>query len=141
MNCEEWLNIREYIKTNEGLKLKPYKCTANKTTIGWGRNLDDKGISENEAELMLTEDINDCLDSLCSIFNYLGLRLLSEKRQLVLIDMMFNLGKIRFLKFKKMIQAVKDGDWEEAAAQILNSRYARQLPNRSKCNADMMRGS
>ena len=139
MNCEEWFKIKEYIKENEGLRLKPYKCSAGKSTIGWGRNLDDKGISENEAELMLTEDINDCIDSLCSIFNYLGLRLLSEKRQLVLIDMIFNLGASRFSKFKKMIQAVKDRDFEEAAKQLLESRYAKQVPNRANRNAEMMR--
>ena len=139
MNCEEWFKIKEYIKENEGLRLKPYKCSAGKSTIGWGRNLDDKGISENEAELMLTEDINDCIDSLCGIFNYLGLRLLSEKRQLVLIDMIFNLGASRFSKFKKMIQAVKDRDFEEAAKQLLESRYAKQVPNRANRNAEMMR--
>jgi len=142
---EEFITVKRYIKLNEGLRLKPYKCTAGKLSIGFGRNLDDKGISESEAEILLTNDIEDCLDSLRNIFNnfehyYLSEnRSLSKNRQLVLVDMMFNLGKTRFLKFKKMIKAVKDEDFEEAAKQILDSRYATQVPNRAKRNIDLMR--
>ena len=131
--------MNDYIKLNEGLRLFPYKCSANKTTIGYGRNLDDKGISQDEAELMFKNDIEDAQMSLHEIFTESIFKYhLSEKRQIVLTDMMFNLGRTRFSKFKKTIQAVKGFDFDEASRQILDSRYAKQLPARAKKNADIM---
>jgi len=139
MNCKGLVRVKQYIRKNEGLRLFPYKCSAGKTTIGVGRNLDDRGISNDESELMLTNDIETSINALMDMFGWSIFCTLSEKRQTVLIDLVFNLGQTRFLKFKKMIQAVKNNDFEEAAKQILESRYARQLPNRSQRNADMMR--
>ena len=132
------MSTLEYIKSNEGLRLKPYKCSAGKTSIGYGRNIEDNGVSEDEAEYMLHNDITRCVDDLYSIFPYF--QALEFDQQTALTDMMFNLGKTRFLKFKKMIQAVKDNDFGEAAKQILDSRYAKQLPKRAKRNAELIRG-
>ena len=61
MNLQE---VQNMLIRHEGLKLFPYQCPAGKTTIGVGRNLDDKGISEKEAMYMLNEDIQSCYDSL-----------------------------------------------------------------------------
>ena len=133
------MNTKEYIKQNEGLRLTPYKCTAGKLTIGWGRNLDDQGITLNEAELMLNHDINLCITSIREIFGDPLYWTFSDSVKIVLTDMMFNLGVTRFKKFKKMIQAVRDEDWPEAARQLLDSRYAKQVPNRANRNADAMR--
>ena len=121
------------------LILKPYKCSANRLTIGYGRNLDDIGITKDEAEMMLTNDTDRCLSALSAIFGDNFLYKLSHQRKVVLVDMMYNLGKTRFLTFKKMIQAVKDKDFNEASVQLLDSKYARQLPERSERNAGMMR--
>jgi lysozyme len=52
--------IQEQLVRHEGLRLKPYRCTAGKLTIGIGRNLDDRGISQKEAYAMLERDIKDC---------------------------------------------------------------------------------
>ena len=49
---------------HEGLRLKPYKCTSGALTIGYGRNLDARGITEAEAEMMLSHDIDDFQDRL-----------------------------------------------------------------------------
>lgn len=133
------MKLKDYIKLNEGLRLFPYRCSAGKLTIGYGRNLEDNGISMEEASILLDHDIVDCIFHLYSIFSLDGYENLTENRQTVLVDMMFNLGKTRFSKFKKMIRAVKDKDFEEAAVQLLDSRYARQLPSRSKRNATMMK--
>jgi len=131
------MKIEEYIKLNEGLRLKPYRCSAGKLTIAYGRNLEDVGISKKEADMLLENDIESCVNSLLDIFdNFISL---SYNRRMVLIDMVFNLGRTRFVKFKKMIQAVKDEDFEEAALQMLDSQYAKQLPSRSERNANMMR--
>ena len=93
----------EQLKDHEGVRLKPYICTAGKLSIGIGRNLDDVGISLREAETMLFNDIEEARKQLNDIFD--NFDTFSEIRRIALIDMMFNLGKSRFLGFKKMITA------------------------------------
>ena len=132
------MRIKDYIKSNEGLRLKPYHCSANKLTIGYGRNLDDVGIFQDEADQMLGNDIRRSEKDLESIFTEYFLYHLEVDVIIVLIDMMFNLGKTRFSTFIKLIQAIKDGDYKEASKQILDSNYAKQVPNRASRNAKMM---
>ncbi len=98
--------LTDQLTTHEGLRLKPYHCPAGKLTIGIGRNLEDKGISEKEAVMLLENDIEECIADLEIVFQ--GFDLLPEAAQLVLVDMRFNLGPGRFRHFKKMIAAVKD---------------------------------
>ena len=129
----------KYIKANEGLRLKPYKCTAGKLTIGYGRNLEDVGITVEEAEFMLETDITRVVEDLDGIFGFRLFCALSNSRQRALTDMMFNLGRTRFKKFKKMIRAVKEGNFQQAANELLDSRYATQVPYRAHTNANLMR--
>lgn len=131
-------SIKDYIKENEGLRLKPYRCLADKLTIGYGRNLDDVGISKTEAEYMLAGDIGRCFESLTAIFGQPLFMGLSYNRKMVLVDMVFNLGTTRFLRFEKLIRAVRYSNFVEAANQILDSKYAKQLPNRSEKNYRFM---
>lgn len=131
---------KEYIKRNEGLSLWPYRCTKEKLTIGWGRNLDDRGISRNEAEVLLSNDLEITFRCLTTVFGYELLKDLTHNRRLALVDMMLNLGAPRFWSFKNMIQAVKDGWWDKAAYEILDSKYARiDVPHRAKRNSELMR--
>lgn len=123
------LYLVDLIKRHEGLRLKPYKCTAGKLTIGYGRNLEDCGITEAEANAMLDHDIAVCLEELSQIFP--RFYQMPEKVQCVLVDMLFNLGKSRFLQFKKMIQAVKDQDYKRAAAEMKDSKWYSQVPSRA----------
>ena len=60
--------IKDMIRTNEGYRQFPYRCTADKLTIGIGRNLDDKGISPEEANMLLENDIAECITVLRRIF-------------------------------------------------------------------------
>lgn len=117
------------LKKHEGYRKFPYKCTAGKITIGIGRNLDDVGISEAEAEILLSSDICKATLNISKIF--LGFDGFSVNRQIALIDMMFNLGKSKFLGFKKMIMAIKNNDWEEAASQAMYSKWHSQVGNRA----------
>src|SRR5713101_3726055 len=78
---------------HEGLSLKPYRCPAGKLTIGVGRNLDDRGISEDEAAMLLDNDIRFVWKELSRVLP--GFTLLDETRQNVLMDMCFNLGTAR----------------------------------------------
>jgi lysozyme len=132
------MKLKELIKKNEGLRLKPYKCSAGKLTIGYGRNLDDRGISEREAEIMLEADISLAKQDLYAVFGDL-VPSLTENRYNALVDMMFNLGSAKFRGFKKMIQAIKDNDWKRASMEMLDSGYAKQVPNRAQKNATYLR--
>lgn len=130
------MTLRDLLMKHEGLRLKPYKCTAGRLTIGIGRNLDDKGISEDEAQLMLKNDIEyftyECKEH---IINF---EQLSEVRQWVLIDMCFNLGIGGLLKFKNMLSAIETNDFNTAADEMLNSAWAGQVGNRAIELAEMM---
>ena len=122
--------IKELIISHEGLKLKPYKCTAGKLTIGVGRNIEDVGISFDEAMFMLDNDIKACIKDMVKLFP--GWYQLFENQQTVLIDMRFNLGLSRFRKFKKMIMAINAKDFDLAAKEMMNSLwYRKQVGNRA----------
>lgn len=117
------------IKNHEGLKLKVYKCPAGKLTIGYGRNLEDKGISIDEAEILLKNDILDCQKILKTIFHQFDDFSINQK--VALIDMVFNLGPGGFLAFRKMIDAIKAGNWQKAKEEALNSKWATQVGKRA----------
>ena len=88
--------FREHLKWAEAVREFPYRCSAGKLTIGVGRNLDDKGISPEEIDFLLTNDIADTLAD-CGRLDYFDA--LDPARQLVVADMVFNLGISRFLRF------------------------------------------
>lgn len=119
----------EQIKRHEGLKLKPYRCTANKLTIGYGRNIEDVGISEAEAEILLSNDLSRCTKEVAKHVE--SFAKLNDARQSVLVNMCFNLGIAGLLKFKKFIAAVNDGFFELAAKEMLDSLWAKQVGNRA----------
>ncbi|MCH2037740.1 MAG: glycoside hydrolase family protein [Rickettsiales bacterium] len=130
--------VKKQLKRHEGLRLKPYKCTADKLTIGYGRNLDDVGITEKEADKLLDHDIDRSIDDTRALFP--DFDELSEIRQAVLVNMMFNLGKTRLSKFVKMRDAIEDHDYNRAAKEMLDSKWADQVGNRAVELAELMRG-
>jgi lysozyme len=130
-------HLQKSLVLHEGLKLKPYQCTANKTTIGVGRNIEDNGITVNEAMMMLNNDIDTCIAELGR--NLPGWKLHDEVRQNVLIEMVFNLGMPRLLTFRKMLAALAAYDYDQAAKEMLDSRWAVQVGGRAKTLAQMMR--
>lgn len=132
--------IKDYIKFNEGLELKLYKCTAGKLSCGYGRNIENNGISKDEAELMLKNDIEVCKTALYGIFGFETFLLMPDRCKTVLYDMIYNLGETRFKTFKKMVKAVKSKDFLEAAKQIKDSRYYNQVRNRAERNINLMKG-
>ena len=130
------MDVSTLIKHHEGLRLKPYKCTANKLTIGYGRNIEDNGISTDESEYLLRNDIDECRHTLRR--NLLFWTELCEVRQAVLLDMCFNLGWPRLSGFRKMINALAVKDFTLAAAEMMDSRWANQVPNRAATLIKMM---
>jgi len=124
------------VKLHEGLRLKPYKCTAGKTTIGYGRNLDDVGLSNEEAEYLLMHDLESAEKEAEKLDCY---KKLNQNRKDILIEMVFNLGYPRLCGFKKMIQALDRGDYDGAANEMLDSKWARDVGDRANTLAYFMR--
>lgn len=126
----------ERLIKHEGLRLKPYKCPAGKLTIGVGRNLEDRGISEEEAMMMLQNDIIACRKECYSNFIWFGE--MDELRQEVILEMCFNLGITRLKGFKKMLKACELKNYTLASQEMLTSLWARQVGNRAKTLAKIM---
>lgn len=139
-------DVEAMLKAQEGTgpmkngRLFPYIDTVGKLSIGYGRCLDTKGISEDEARMMFSSDVADAITdarSVCSIYDQL-----TRARQLCLISMAFNLGKDGLNKWPRFLNALHNEDWNEAADEILNSKAAREdAPARYRQLASMMRES
>lgn len=134
MNKEDLVKL---LIKHEGLKLKIYQDSVGKWTIGCGRNLSDIGITEDEADLMLMNDIDRSIYDLN--FHLPWWQTLDPVRQMVMVDMTFNLGIFGLLTFKNMLAATKVGDYTEAARHLLQSKYAEQVGERAIELALMMK--
>lgn len=133
--------LRAELKRDEGLPgskpaLKPYRDTVGKWTIGFGRNLDEVGITVIEAEDMLDHDIASAIGALSVRVPVFAT--LDPVRQRVLVNMAF-MGVDRLLGFRKMFEALRRQDFDRAAAEILDSKYATQVGQRAVRLANMMR--
>ena len=126
------------LKRHEGFRSKPYKDSVGKITIGYGWNLDDVGITQDEAEKKLASQIHDAELELARQ-GWFGVPDAEAIRREVLTNMTFNLGMPRLLGFRRMIAALHVLDYEEAAKEMLDSRWAIQVGSRSSELADQMR--
>lgn len=152
------MDVLDLLKRHEGLRALPYcdrcgggivrrgfgwgcGCTTNQKmqgniTIGYGHNLSGAGISDTQALVLLTDDVSDCdrdvlrTSPRCSVV---------DARFAALVDARFNLGTIRFWEFTKMIVAIRAGNWDLAADELLDSAAADELPQRYKQLAAMLR--
>jgi lysozyme len=139
--------LREEIAVDEGIKLEVYNDHLGLKTCGIGHLVLDQDeefdlpigtpISEERCNELFDKDIqttiNDCKKVYDDWYN------LPEEIQKIIANMMFNLGYPRYCKFKKKIQAIKDGDWFEASIQMTDSRWYSQVPNRAKRLVERMR--
>jgi lysozyme len=124
------------IRLHEGERLKPYRCTAGKLTIGVGRNLDDRGITREESAMLLDNDIRLLEIELFRALPWASA--LDDVRQRVLLDMAFNLGLPGLLQFKRTLEAIRTGQYQQAATMMLDSLWARQVGQRAERLARMM---
>jgi lysozyme len=131
--------LRAALRRDEGIRLKPYRDTVGKLTIGIGRNLDDVGISHREADYLLDNDIDAAEQDCRRAFPWFGE--LNSVRQGVLINMAFNLGIVRLKQFVRTLAAVQRGDYATAAKGMLASKWATQVKGRAaRLAAEMERG-
>lgn len=129
-------SIYDQIILHEGESLKLYKDTVGKYTIGIGRNLSDRGITKEESKFLFQTDYNLVISELDRGLPWW--RKLDEVRQKVLFDMCFNLGLPKLLSFKNTLEAVRTGEYDKAAAGMLNSLWAKQVKGRATRLANMM---
>jgi lysozyme len=122
---------------DEGFRAKPYRCTAGKLTIGIGRNIEDRGITVDEARYLLRGDIALVRSEMDKHIPWW--RDLDPVRRRVLENMCFNLGWPKLAGFKNTLAAIKAHDWERAAVGMLASLWAQQVGARAQRLATMMR--
>lgn len=123
------MTILDQLKRDEGKRLRPYKDSVGKLTIGYGRNLDDEGISDDEAELMLANDIENHRRDLFRALPWVVS--LDEVRLAVLLNMCFNVGIAGLCGFKQTLSLVQQQKWDAAADEMLQSKWATQVGPRA----------
>jgi lysozyme len=131
--------VADLLIKHEGMILHAYQDSLGYWTIGIGRLIDKrKGgkISEPEARYLLNNDIANVIADLNRALPWWDD--LSDNRQVVLIDMCFNLGITNLLGFKNYLSALKDGRWYDAKTEMLNSTWAKQVGQRARDLADMV---
>ena len=143
---------------HEGMVLTVYQDTLGIDTIGIGRNLKDRGISPEELAYMdipnmaivYTEGISEAdarylaMNDIKIVENELSqvhkcVEDLDAVRQLILMDMAFNMGVPRLCKFKKMWNAIHEGNFDAASLEMMDSRWARQVGSRARKLSDAMK--
>lgn len=122
-------NLREQLLRDEGTRLKPYRDQVGKLTIGTGRNLDDVGISLQEAEMMLETDITRARAAVLAHLPW-TVRL-DEVRRDALVNIAFNCGIAGLLGFQKALAAMEAGDYAAAAAHFYDSKWRKQVGPRA----------
>lgn len=129
--------VKERLKDFEGLVLKPYRCSQNYLSIGIGRNLDTVGISEKEALILLDNDVMATCDKLNHHWEIW--QTFPVPAQYVCIDVVFNMGINTWLSFRKTRAYMELGEWDKAADELLDSKYAKQVGRRALFNAEELR--
>ena len=144
MNIEQ---LREELKRDEGCVYSVYLDHLNLPTTGIGHLINEwdeeygkpvgTPVSEERVNDLFDKDIQVTLDE-CKVL-YDNFDDLPEEAQLIIANMMFNLGRPRLTKFRKMYEAVMDANWIEAAIQMEDSLWAKQVPNRAERLCNRMR--
>lgn len=125
----------ELTKQYEGFREEIYKDTLGNLTVGWGTHLyEGKKLPKEALEAMFEYDYQKAIKE----YNSLGLDL-DEARRAVIIDMIYNMGLPKLLGFKNMLAALRNGDYNKAAIELLDSNYARQVKTRAIKNAEILR--
>lgn len=130
------MNSIEQIKIDEGFNGAPYLDTVGKTTIGYGRNLDDNPLTKEEAEYLLKNDLKKVSYECCKLPYFSEL---TPTRRAVIINMVYNLGMPRFKKFKKTNKALSEKNYLLTSIEMLDSKWARQVGDRAVRLANIMR--
>lgn len=132
--------LRKQLMRQEGFRSYAYQDSEGYWTIGYGRLIDQRlggGITEQEAMILLDGDISRARQEAFTAWPWLIT--LDATRQDVVTNMVFNIGIPRLSGFKKMLAALQAGDYNEAANQMLDSKWAQQVGLRASELSQQMR--
>jgi len=137
MNIDQ---LRETLKIDEGVKYEIYNDHLGYPTFGIGHLVvesdEEHGkpvgtpISEERVNAVFDKDVAVMVDEAKKIFP--NLDTLPEEAQQVIVNMTFNMGRPRLSQFKKFIAGVNAGDWDKAAVEMMDSRWAKQVGARAE---------
>ena len=138
--------LRQQLVKSEGIVYSTYHDILGLKTCGIG-HLCREGepefdmpigteISEERVTELFEQDIQTCINDCKKIYD--DWDSMPETVKIVCCDMMYNLGYPRYSKFSKTISYIRDGKWLKASEEMLDSKWSRQLPNRSKHLSEMM---
>lgn len=136
MTSETYEALKLQVMRHEGKRLKLYSDSLGVPTLGYGRNVRDKGITDDEAQFLLENDLAECIAD-CETFPWFAR--LNPIRQRVIVDLRFNLGGNGLRRFQRTLQCVADGDYSGAADNLLRSKWAGQVKTRATTLAEMLR--
>lgn len=120
--------LKKQLEIDEDRRKRIYTDTVGKISGGIGRNLTDRGFSDDEIDLMYANDIKIAEKDARALVP--GFDQLNDARQEVIMNMSFNLGYSRLAAFKKFLAAVNSSDFDEAADEMKNSKWYGQIKDR-----------
>ena len=129
--------LSRQLEIDEGRRRRLYKDTVGKLTIGVGRNIEDRGLRDDEIDLMLKNDLEEAASiarAVVPVFDKLD-----DVRQEVIVNMSLNLGQARLAGFKQFIAALVRFDFQRATSEMMDSKWYEQVGDRGKRLAYAMR--
>ncbi len=142
MNMDRLL---ESVKKHEGYRNKVYLDTLGKRTVGVGHLCvedfweDDKEYEEKFLMTILEHDLQTAIKGAKELMEDHGCADIDEQAEEILIEMVFQLGKNGVSKFRNMWKALAEKNYIGASYEMLDSRWAKQTPNRAKAMAKTMK--
>ena len=131
------MSLIDNIKESEGFRSSVYKCTAGHDTIGYGFAIKDLHLTKDDCDIILERKIAELKIRVNNKFPFLAD--LPEAVQDVVIECCYQLGVSGFSNFKKTIEYLMQKDFENAGIEMLDSRWAKQTPNRAKKLSDIVK--
>ena len=131
------MSLIDNLKESEGFRARVYKCTEGYDTIGYGFAIKDLVMDEDIATMILERKVGDLKLRVHNKFPFITD--LPEQVQDVVIEMCYQMGLSGFSKFKKTIQFLRLNEFENAGIEMLDSRWAKQTPNRAKKLSDIVK--
>ena len=136
--------LMKSVKAHEGFRNSVYRDTLGKRTVGYGHLCvedhweDNRAYTIPELERVLEADLNNAVQGAERLLK--GCRILDSLAREIVVEMVFQLGETGVSKFKNMLKALEEGpDYQTAAAEMLDSRWAKQTPERAKEMSEHMR--
>lgn len=129
--------LSKQLEIDEGRRRRLYKDTVGKLTIGVGRNIEDRGLRDDEIDLMLSNDIDEAVGIARALIP--NFDKLDDVRQEVVVNMSLNLGMTRLSGFKQFLAALMRFDFQRATAEMMDSKWYEQVGDRGKRLAYAMR--